>query len=256
MKKSLIITAMVLNLLVYSTNSFAFSISPMHLTLEPTGESSTQSFYIENNHDETLQIETVLQDRTVDVKGEENSKPSAQAAKDLVVYPPIFTLKPHEKRSIRIAYRGQDKNPSPELLYRLLVKEIPSKNKNKGKSGAVLYFNYVMAIYVTSPESNSKVVSKKVESTMVYDKKLKKEFHLMKILFENEGTTHQYFKYYHLTIIPKDPALKTKKFVYTQKDGIATNNQIILSKHEREFSIPWPPSVPTGDVDVTVDFNN
>jgi P pilus assembly chaperone PapD len=255
MKQLLLLGSAIFTTLICSNNSFAFSISPMHLTLEPAGDGATQSFFIQNDHDESLQIETIAQDRTVGLKGEEDSKPSPQAAKDIVIYPPIFSLKPHEKRSIRVSYRGQDKSPSPELLYRILVKEIPSKTKLKDKSGAILYFNYVMAIYVTPSTATYKVVTKKVESTYVFDKKSKKDVHLMKLLLENEGDTHRYFKYYKITITPKDPELRNKKFVYTDKDGIATNSQIILARHQREFLIPWPPSVPTGDVDLKVEFN-
>jgi P pilus assembly chaperone PapD len=228
----------------------------MKLTLEPTGDSATQSFYVQNDHDETLQIETIPQDRTVTETGEESSVKSEQAAKDLVVYPPIFTLKPFEKRNIRISYRGTNKNPSPELAYRLLIKEIPSKTKIKNKSGTVLYFNYVMAVYVTPPNATYSLETKKVEYTELYNKKTKKNDQLMKLTFYNSGDTHRYFNYYKLILTPRDPELKDKKFIYTEKDGIATNGQNILAKHTREFLVPWPPSLPKGDISVRAEFNN
>lgn len=157
------------------------------------GKNATRTFTVSNDGSKSISLEVFATTRSIAADGKE----SRNETKHFMVYPPQLTVKPGEKRSLRVSYIGP-KNNEKEIPYRLVVRQLPvdMENKNKKKTGAQIdfMFEYVASLYVTKEGAKPSVSLDKIE---VKGKQLQ-------LSFSNNGSKHGLLKDFDYMIGSKE----------------------------------------------------
>lgn len=230
---------LILILLTQSSIAFAFKLTPIVQTFAHKGKGATKSFKVFNPGNKTILLEIEPKTREIDVFNKESRADSD----NFLVYPPQIEVKAGESRSIRVSYIGPQ--VKHENAYRLIVRQLPSrlKEKNKdSKNNLDFLFEYVASLYVSPGAIKPKI---NIISAIIKNQKVI-------IKFENEGTEHTLLKSYKFKL--KQGA---KSYVIDFKDPkykkFATYN--ILAKSKRQILIEAPKSFLTGKTRVFVEKN-
>lgn len=185
--KNLILTLL---LSLISLSSYAFRVTPMTAEFDAKGRGATQTFQVDNNGDKEVALEIDALTRKVDIDGKEKR----EKTKDFMIYPLQLTVKPGEKKNIRVSYVGNE--PEKEAPYRLVVRQLPV-NLEKKKPGETaqsqinFLFEYVASLYVKGKTS----ATAKIEL-----QDLKKEGNSLSITLKNSGGAHILFKNYNVVL--------------------------------------------------------
>jgi P pilus assembly chaperone PapD len=239
-------------LIFLSKIAFGYSLAPMNLTLDPSGRNATASFYLENKTDEPVPVEASIVKRSLDINGKETLEPLPQSENHFVIYPPMLTLKPHEKRTVRVAYKGPDKFPV-EKTYRFFASQLPLSNylKERNKNLLNILMRYGASLYVTPIEAEAKVsiVSSKVMKTTNTDKKTKYE---MELIFENTGDVHKNLINYNIKFKEVN---KLNTYTLEWKDVSKQVGPLnVFAKQKRRVLIPWVQGMPTTNIKSELEF--
>jgi fimbrial chaperone protein len=227
--------------------SFAFSLTPMTVSLEPSGKEATRSFVVDNNSNEKIAVQISMVERQMDLKGLEKFP---EADDDFIVYPPQLILGPNEKRTVRVTWVGNPK-PTKELAYRIIAEQLPVDTEKQEKpKGAVIrmLLKYQGALYIT-PKGVKPELS--VQSAGL-EPKLKPE--KLAITIENKGLAHIVLKEPTLIVTPvsKAAAQVTSVKIYAA-DLNEINGQNVLASSKRKFLVNWPAHLPKGPVKVELE---
>lgn len=127
LQSKLFMAAFCLNFLLLSAASYAaFNVRPVRVFL-PKGNNN-QDLEIQNtSRDESVKIQLFINRWSQDGKGEEVLTPT----KDILAFPSLMELKPGEKKIVRVGTRVP--HSTKEQTYRVLVKQLPSKEIGKPK---------------------------------------------------------------------------------------------------------------------------
>lgn len=129
--------------LVYSGN---FEISPVRINLD--AKTSTAAINLKNNGDENVVIQTEL------MKWEPHEVYTP--TRELLVNPPIFTVKPGQSQIVRIALTKLI-SPENEIPYRIFFNEVPKTPKSKGVGlQMALRIGVPIFVLVQNPTTNYK----------------------------------------------------------------------------------------------------
>jgi len=193
------IVGLIISFLVMTPGVFGYGISPMNMTLEPFGKGSANSFYLENKSDDAVQIEISISKRMLDENGVETTANLDPKEDAFEFFPPMLTLKPHDKRAVRVFYKGNPDAPK-EKAYRMFVTQLDIRDheKEKGKNTMHFLMRYEPSLYVASKESKSDVNI--VETTRVSGKDGTQK---LKIVFRNKGTAHENLTDYNIKLRSK-----------------------------------------------------
>lgn len=176
--------------LVFSLPSFAFRLTPMTAEFDAKGRGATQTFQVDNNGDKEVALEVDILTRKVDI----DSKETREKTKDFMIYPLQLTVKPGDKKNLRVTYVGAE--TERELPYRLIVRQLPVNLEKKkpgdtAQSQISFLFEYVASVYVKAKGSpNTKL---ELQAT-------KKEGNNVQITLKNIGNTHILFKVYNVLL--------------------------------------------------------
>jgi fimbrial chaperone protein len=230
-----------------------FSVSPISMILTPDGKASSGVIYVQNTANEPVALDMKVFKRIVDENGkEETPSLSEEEAKNFSIYPPLLSLKPLEKRIIRVSWRGS-KEVKFEESYRLFVAQLPVKNfeKQNGKHQVNILMRYGVSLYV-SPETAKpvvKIVSAKLLNSSSLDPANPP---MMELVFKNSGTAHKNLTYYNLTL----ESQRTKKKVYydykTAPKILGPIN--IFPGKTRKVIVPWIKDLPKDSITATVEI--
>ena len=131
---------------------------------------------VTNLEDQTL----AFQSETVQWRQKEGND-DFQKTEDLLVTPPIFTLPPQKKQTIRVAFR-KPFSSQDELSYRLFIKELPDLTQKEDYKGGIKFLLTMSVPVFIKP---------------LHETPRKEVWHLhrladnqIKILLENAGNSH------------------------------------------------------------------
>lgn len=164
---------------------FCFEVSPISVSLSPTGSESSKLIKLTNAEDAPKPIQMAMVTRNPDLSGIEQHE---SAEDNFLVYPAQFILPAKSSKVVRISWIGNPKLEK-ELAYRFIVEDLNvnledpnSKKQHEKKSKIKLLMKYEGALYITPPGSESHMVLESAQKDA--DSKLVLTFH-------NQGTLHQ-----------------------------------------------------------------
>ncbi len=214
----------------------AFKFSPMSQSLELDAGSKSVQFIAENETDQVMPIEFTVKERVMDVNGKEEFP----AAKNLSIFPPMVSIPPKEKRTIRVNWNGP-KDLSSELAFRVIAEQLPLDVSGKPKSSGIqMLMRYMAALYVTPKGVSSKITSSILSSTPDG----------MKLSVKNDGKKHQILVKPTLVINQGG-----KKVSLKGNDVGALSGENILAGSERHFTVTTKENFPQ-DAEVTLKFED
>lgn len=91
----------------------------MTAEFDAKGRGATQTFQVDNNGDTEVALEVEALTRKIDLE----SKETREKTKDFMIYPLQLTVKPGEKKNIRVTYVGAELEK--EQPFRLVVRQLP-----------------------------------------------------------------------------------------------------------------------------------
>ncbi len=219
--------------LAVSPGAFAFTLTPMSVSFEPSGKGATQAFVIENDSAEKIPIQVSIAQRLITAEGEETNPEPPELENLFLVFPSQMILEPKEKRTVRVSWKGASQ-PTSELAYRIIAEQLPvdtQKPKNEQKTGAMIHvlFRYVGSIYITPSglKPDLKVSAEAVQGP----KKVRK----LLVRIQNKGGAHLVLSRMKLVLS------SGSKEVVLKGDALkAFEGQNMLAGLTRRFTFPWP----------------
>lgn len=215
---------------------YAFTFSPMSQTIDLSENQKGTQYLIENSTSEPMAIELSVQERKMNIKGEE----TLSDTKEMMVLPPQIIVPPGDKRTIRVNWLGKE-IPKEEKNFRVIAEQLDLdvNQKPKKKGGVKMLMKYMATLYLTPKDAESKIT---ITSFSFENKELK-------MLIENSGNKHQILGNPKIVFTHDD-----KKTEFTDPDlkGLAGEN--VLGNSKREFVIKTDKAVsPKSKVSIKVD---
>ena len=128
-----------------------FGVSPIRIDLTP--ETRTAVINVSNDDTRKLYFQAKLVEWTQSPDGKDHYAES----KDLVFFPPIFTIEPGEKRIVRVGSKGPVM--PAHRAYRLFIEELPDPNaKAVGGSQVAVRMRFGVPIVMGKGEARPVVV--------------------------------------------------------------------------------------------------
>lgn len=138
-------------------------------------------------------------------------------AKDFIITPPIITLKPGERREVRIGLNQPNKEPI-EKTYRLEIQEIPRNDEQQTSSGARTILRVLLPVFIAPANREARA-----DTTW----SVKRDKDEIVVRAENKGDLTEQFL-----------SLSFSKSTNTAEPSIVVSNQDrILPKSWREWRV-------------------
>ena len=206
--------------LIGSTAS-AFQLKPLHTSLSPSGAGSERVFRVTNTGKLPIAIQFNMTTREQRPDGSE-----AQSAADssFMVYPPQAVIPPNKTQKVRVQWLG-DQNPSKELAYRFIAKQVPVRLSKENKTGVQMVMTLVGSIYIEPQGVNHNLSVNNLHR--VGDK--------LAFTIRNSGTKHAMLGGLKMNLTGDGQQLQLSN---NQVIGAAGKN--ILAGSSRNLSIPYP----------------
>ncbi len=236
-----------------ATSAHAFTFTPMSVSFDPSGTGSTRSFQIENDSDASTAVEISMSGREIALDGEEKQPKSPEIEGKFLVYPPQMVLKPKEKRTVRVTWKG-DAKPQKELAYRIIAEQLPvDTEKKKANEAAVIkmLLKYMGAVYITPAEAKPELrfsAAPAQGAPLAKPAKNKKPAQLLALEIENLGGAHE-------VLAPSKVTLSAggKSVTLAPEELEKVRGQNILAGAKRRIILSWPAGLPVGPVQVSLE---
>ncbi len=196
----------------------------MTLELADKGPSSKSLYYIENDTSKPVAIEITVKSRKMEKSGKEVN---SDIDNEVLIFPNQLIVKPNEKRSIRIQYRG--KAVSAEKSYRVIFNQLPIEMKEDKNKGTQIKLNlkYVTSLYIGKEDFKENLV---LGRATIKNGKLN-------VPVINKGNKHKILNDAQLKLDTGSKKILTLKGKSVLK-GLEGEN--ILANTTRVFQIPLP----------------
>ena len=141
---------------LHGTQAGALSVTPLQISLAPSGAGASQTVEVSNELEETITVDLSVAERKMDDTGKEKTLKSVEISRSFLIFPPQLILKPKEKRIVRLMWKGTSQ-VTDELNYRLIVEQLPvaiprPQDKDLPRTARIrLLMKYLAAVYVTPP---------------------------------------------------------------------------------------------------------
>lgn len=232
--------------LFFPQSHASFDLSPIIITIAPSGPMASGAVTITNLDDSRTPVQLSIFHRDPDEDGKEDFKGMKDAGDLFQIFPSQVILGPKEKRAVRITYVGDPKMKA-EMPFRVIAEEFPinvsdpKKVTNKAVASISIATRYIGSLYVTPAGAKPELV---IEASPTTGTKTTE----MNLLIQNIGTTHQTMKQVKLLVKSMNGTAEAE----LNNEGLAgVNGQNILAGRKRRFVIPWPKNIPVGPVKVT-----
>lgn len=177
MKKGFVV--FLLTLLI-SMSVFAYQLSPLSATYDPTGAGSARVYTITNDSDSPIAIEINAYSRNIDLDGNEYTE---DASAYFQIQPQRVIIAPQASQLVRVQYRGPQ-TVTRELPFRIISEQIPiPRGAQEEESGQMISFLFV---YSTSAYVRPTRVIEQVSTSAEVNEDGKLE-----VRIENTGSVHQ-----------------------------------------------------------------
>lgn len=216
-------------LLLGTSSSRGFTLTPISATLSPKGNGAAASFRVENESSNRVAFQIKMITREMDEHGQETYEPATNV---FTVFPPQGIIAPGQRQNIRVVWKGAAA-PTNELAYRIVAEELPVPlDTEQPGSHIKLLVRYMGTVYVAPRKAKPDLqtvslvrVATASSSTNTYE-----------LTLRNLGNVHQGLKNPTLKITGgKDGSLLLKA---DQLNGIVGEN--VLAQHTRRFSLVLP----------------
>ena len=176
-------------MLLISMALFAYQLSPLSATYDPTGAGSARVYTITNDSDSPIAIEINAYSRNIDLDGNEYTE---DASRYFQIQPQRMIIRPQSSQLVRVQYRGPQ-TVTREMAYRIISEQIPySLGAQEEESGQMISFLFV---YSTSAYVRPSRVVERVEASAIVNEEGKLEIRL-----ENTGSVHQMLNSLKVTV--------------------------------------------------------
>lgn len=184
-RKSLLI----LLLLVISASLFAYQLTPLNVTFDPSGSGAAKVYTITNDSDSPIAIKMSAVKRIIDTSGEEYNE---DASSYFSIQPSKMIIKPQSTQIVRVQYRGP-RTVTRELSFRIISEQIPySKGAQVETEGQMISFLFV---YSTSAYVKPSRIVERISASAVQDNDGR-----LAITISNSGSVHQILTNLDLTV--------------------------------------------------------
>ena len=129
----------------------AYKVSPLVMTLEPTGDGSKEDVIITNTHDYPLTLEVTATERSVASDGRETE---IDASDDWIIFPPLAIIEPGKQQRVRVQYAGGVLEQSK--AYRIIVSQV-AVDDGSGASKVGFNYKFKAAAYVTPKDARFEI---------------------------------------------------------------------------------------------------
>lgn len=237
-KKTLFALVFTILFLLLTPGIFAYQLSPLNVTYDPSGANSQKVYTIVNDSDSPIAIELKAVKRNIDIDGNESND---DASAYFLIQPSKMIIKPQSTQLVRVVYRGP-RTVTKELNFRIISEQIPySVGVQQPESGQMISFLFV---YSTSAYVKPSRIVEKVGAAAVENAD-----GCLEITFENNGSVHQLLNNLSVTV-------NGDKGSYTLTDddmgGIKGNNLLTDSKLRIVMEMP---EILDGSSSYKVDFS-
>lgn len=190
MKKGIFVITL---MLLFSAALFAYQLSPLSATYDPSGAGSARVYTITNDSDSPIAIEINAFSRNIDIDGNEYTE---DASAYFQIQPRRMIIRPQSSQLVRVQYRGPQ-TVTREMAYRIISEQIPySVGASQQESGQMISFLFV---YSTSAYVRPTRVVERVSTTAGINDEGKLE-----VRIENKGSVHQMLNSLSVTVSGND----------------------------------------------------
>lgn len=212
--------------------AWAFKLTPMKMTLAPSGREANGVFTVSNDSNDTLAVDVHVLSRNITEDGVEVNE---VVDNQFMVFPPQFALKPNSVQTIRVRWLGREP-VKKELAFRLVAEQLPVSLSREANGGVELNvaLRYLAAVYVrpkgASPDVSLAVVADTASS----------EPHI-ELLFDNSGTRHVFMENLSVDLTCGG---ETVGLSNGWVERVAGEN--LLAGARRRIRLAWPKGLPVG----------
>lgn len=179
----------VLVLVLISISAFAYQLSPLSATYDPSGAGSARVYTITNDSDSPIAIEINAFSRNIDLDGNEYTE---DASAYFQIQPRRMIIRPQSSQLVRVQYRGPQ-TVTREMAYRIISEQIPySQGAREDGAGQMISFLFV---YSTSAYVRPSRIVERVAASAFVNEEGKLE-----IRIENTGSVHQMLNDLSITV--------------------------------------------------------
>lgn len=219
-KKNIVVLALFLS----AVSLFAYQLSPLNATYDPSGSGSAKVYTIVNDSDSPIAIEVSALKRNMDVDGNEKNE---DASEYFSIQPRKVVIKPQSTQLIRVQYRGP-KTVTEEMSFRIVSEQIPySTGAQAETEGQMISFLFV---YSTSAYVAPSRVIEKVTSTASITEDGNVEVRII-----NSGNVHQLLNNLVVTLKSGNTS-----YTLTEEEMGSIKGQNLLSGSELRIVLPLP----------------
>ena len=133
-------------LVIFATQAFAFTVSPMLATIDMK-QPKSYTFVVHNDSDEAIRIQNLLYEKKQKYDGNYEDVPT----EILSVFPPLAKINANSTRAIRIRILPKYQSEAAKHYYKLLVQELPkgeSTDVDSVKKGVSLRIQTTTAFHI------------------------------------------------------------------------------------------------------------
>jgi fimbrial chaperone protein len=174
-----------------------------------------------------------------------------------VIYPSQLILYPGDVQKVQVQWVS-DKPLTREIAYGLIASQLPVNvdQKNQGQKSVqaqVMVLTRYEGIVVVRPKNAKPMV---VVDTVI-PRSDSSGKNLMVVQLQNKGTGLQLVRDLRMTVAPLDKSGRVvleKRMNYQPQLNPDEVRHALFSAQKRRFTVPWPPGIPVGPVQVTPIF--
>jgi fimbrial chaperone protein len=208
----------------------AFTLTPMVVTIAPSGAQSIMTFKVTNDSDQQAAVAISVHTRIIDESGAEKNQPAGNL---FLVFPSRVVLEPNSTQNIKVQYKGSSAITA-ESSFRVIAEQLPVAFDNPTGSGINILLRYIASLYVAPKNVKPNVLLASVVGAEK-DGKLG-----LKVSLKNEGTKHALLFKSLLRIKQSTGSV----LVELKGDPMSEfEGQNLLAMSKRVFFVPWEPAV-------------
>ncbi len=211
-------------LCLFTAASHAFTLTPMTVTLQPSGRGAAQVFRVQNESSNRVAFQMKVLTRDLDENGNETNRPATDS---FTVFPPQGAIAPGQSQSVRLVWRGAA-NLDRERAFRLVAEELPVNfTPEAGKAQIQVVLRYMAAVYVAprNARPNIQVASFTRQANNTYQ-----------LVVTNAGMAHQNLMKPRLSL--KDAQGQRREVPAEALRLVETEN--VLAGRSRRFALTLP----------------
>lgn len=234
-------TLLFLLLLILSVSVYAYQLTPLNVTFDPSGSGAAKVYTITNDSDSPIAIKMSAVKRSIDTNGEEYND---DASSYFSIQPSKMIIKPQSSQIVRVQYRGP-KTVTRELSFRIISEQIPySKGAQVETEGQMISFLFV---YSTSAYVKPSRIVERVSASASQNSDGKLE-----ITLANSGSVHQLLTDLSIVITGSNG----QSYKLTEDEMGAASGLNLLSDATYIFTIDMPEQLKgSSGYSITADYD-